>query len=35
MSNYTLEPLMDIFPWDQKMDREKYMKDVRRWKNNA
>jgi L-ascorbate metabolism protein UlaG (beta-lactamase superfamily) len=35
MSNYTLEPLMDIFPWDQKMDREKFMKDVRRWKNNA
>jgi L-ascorbate metabolism protein UlaG (beta-lactamase superfamily) len=34
-SNYTLEPLMDIFPWDAKMDREKYMKDVRRWKNKA
>ncbi len=34
-SNYALEPLMDIFPWDQKMDREKYMKDVRRWKGKA
>jgi UDP-MurNAc hydroxylase len=31
-SNYALEPLMVLFPWDRKMDREKFMKDVRRWK---
>jgi beta-lactamase family protein len=31
-SNYALEPLMVLFPWDHKMDREKFMKDVRRWK---
>ncbi len=31
-SNYALEPLMVLFPWDKKMDREKFMKDVRRWK---
>ncbi len=30
-----LEPLMDTFPWDEAMDREKFMKDVRRWKNKA
>lgn len=30
-----LEPLMDTFPWDREMDREKFMKDVRRWKNKA
>jgi len=24
--------LMVLFPWDHKMDREKYIKDVRRWK---
>ena len=29
------EPLMEIFPWDRVMDREKYMKDVRRWKGKA
>ena len=34
-TNYALEPLMDIFPWDQAMDREKFMKDVRRWKGKA
>ena len=34
-SDYALEPLMDAFPWDQAMDREKYMKDVRRWKGKA
>jgi UDP-MurNAc hydroxylase len=31
-SNLALEPLMVLFPWDKKMDREKFMKDVRRWK---
>ena len=31
-SNYALEPLMVLFPWDRKMDREKFMRDVRRWK---
>ena len=31
-SNYALEPLMDIFPWDTDMDRQKFMKDVQRWK---
>lgn len=34
-SNYVFEPLMDIFPWDRDMDREKFMKDVRRWKGKA
>jgi L-ascorbate metabolism protein UlaG (beta-lactamase superfamily) len=34
-SNYTLEPLMEAFPWDKVMDREKFMKDVRRWKGKA
>ena len=34
-SNYALEPLMDLFPWDSDMDRRKYMKDVRRWKGKA
>ena len=34
-TNYALEPLMDIFPWNQAMDREKFMKDVRRWKGKA
>jgi hypothetical protein len=34
-SNYVFEPLMEAFPWDQKMDREKFMKDVRRWKGRA
>jgi L-ascorbate metabolism protein UlaG (beta-lactamase superfamily) len=34
-SNYTLEPLMEAFPWDKAMDREKFMKDVRRWKGKA
>lgn len=29
--NIAFEPLMDAFPWDQAMDREKFMKDVRRW----
>ena len=33
--DYVLEPLMDIFPSDAEMDREKYMKDVRRWKNKV
>ena len=31
-SNYALEPLMDIFPWDSEMDRQKFMRDVKRWK---
>ena len=31
-SNYALEPLMDIFPWDVDMDRRKFMRDVQRWK---
>ena len=31
-SNYALEPLMDIFPWDSAMDRQKFMRDVKRWK---
>ena len=34
-SNYALEPLMDLFPWDGDMDRRKYMKDVHRWKGKA
>ncbi|SVB93376.1 uncharacterized protein METZ01_LOCUS246230, partial [marine metagenome] len=34
-SNYALEPLMDLFPWDNDMDRRKYMKDVHRWKGKA
>jgi UDP-MurNAc hydroxylase len=34
-SNYAFEPLMDAFPWDSEMDRNKFMKDVRRWKNKA
>jgi Beta-lactamase superfamily domain len=33
--NVAFEPLMDVFPWDQAMDREKFMKDVRRWKEKA
>jgi len=28
-------PLMELFPADQAMDREKFMKDVRRWKRGA
>ena len=31
-SNYALEPLMDIFPWDKDMDKRKFMRDVHRWK---
>ena len=31
---HVLEPLMDVFPSNIDMDREKYMKDVRRWKDN-
>jgi L-ascorbate metabolism protein UlaG (beta-lactamase superfamily) len=27
------QPLMEVFPADQSMDREKYLKDVRRWKD--
>ena len=34
-SNYALEPLMDIFPWDKDMDRRKFMRDVIRWKGKA
>ncbi len=33
--NQALEPLMDTFPADLTMDREKYLKDVRRWKDKA
>lgn len=29
------QPLTEIFPSDREMDREKYMKDVRRWKGKA
>lgn len=29
--NSAFEPLMDAFPWSKEMDREKFMKDVRRW----
>ncbi len=29
------QPLMELFPPDLTMDREKYMKDVRRWKGKA
>ena len=28
-------PLQQVFPSDRKMDREKYMKDVIRWKDKA
>lgn len=31
-SDFALEPLINIFPWDKEMDRNKYMKDVRRFK---
>ena len=31
-SNYALEPLMDLFPWDKDMDKRKFMRDVHRWK---
>jgi len=34
-SNYALEPLMDIFPWDSDMDRRKFMRDVQRWKGKV
>ena len=34
-SNYALEPLMDIFPWDKEMDKRKFMRDVRRWKGQS
>ena len=33
--NQALEPLMDTFPADLEMDREKFFKDVRRWKEKA
>ena len=33
--NQALEPLMDTFPADLDMDREKFLKDVRRWKGKA
>ncbi len=33
--NQALEPLMDTFPADLEMDREKFLKDVRRWKGKA
>ena len=33
--NQVLEPLMEAFPADLEMDREKYMKEVRRWKGKA
>jgi len=29
------QPLIQMFPADRKMDREKFMKDVRRWKGKA
>jgi len=34
-SNYALEPLMDIFPWDLDMDHRKFMRDVKRWKGKS
>jgi UDP-MurNAc hydroxylase len=34
-SNYALEPLMDIFPWDTDMDQRKFMRDVKRWKGKT
>ena len=33
--NQVVEPLMEAFPADPAMDREKYMKDIRRWKDKA
>ena len=33
--NCVFEPLMEAFPWDHEMDREKYMRAVRRWKGKA
>jgi len=27
--------LMEAFPWDEAMNREKFMKDVRRWKGKT
>ena len=33
--NQALEPLMDAFPADLEMDRGKFLKDVRRWKDKA
>lgn len=33
--NRALEPLMNTFPADLAMDREKFLKDVRRWKDKA
>ncbi len=29
------QPLMQVFPANEEMDREKYMKDVRKWKNQT
>ena len=34
-SNYALEPLMDLFPWDKDMDKRKFMQDVHRWKGKS
>ena len=34
-SNYALEPLMDLFPWDKDMDKRKFMRDVHRWKGKS
>ncbi len=28
-------PLMELFPTDREMDREKFMKDLRRWKKQG
>ena len=33
--DYVLEPLMEAFPSNRHMAREKFMKDVRKWKNGA
>ncbi len=33
--NQVVEPLMEAFPADLAMDREKFMKDIRRWKDKA
>ena len=33
--DYVLEPLMEIFPTNQNMTREKFMKDIRKWKKKS
>ena len=31
--DYVLEPLMEIFPTNRNMTKEKFLKDIRKWKN--